>query len=164
MFLNVLTPIAVAAAMILPVGGPENTPENPTENIVEVASNADAFSTLVTAVKAAGLVETLSGEGPFTVFAPTNEAFARIPQADLEALLADKEALTAVLTYHVVPGKVMAGDVVNLTSATTVNGQDLEISIRDGQVMVDGATVISTNIEATNGVIHVIDRVILPDM
>jgi len=164
MFVNILTPIAVAAAMILPGTGPETPPENPTQNIVEVASNADAFSTLVTAVKAAGLVETLSSGGPFTVFAPTNEAFARIPKADLEALLADKEALTAVLTYHVVPGKVMAKDVVNLSSATTVNGQDIEIKAWDGKVMIDGATVTSTDIEATNGVIHVIDRVILPDM
>jgi len=103
-------------------------------------------------------------EGPFTVFAPTDEAFAAIPQADLEALLADKEALTAVLTYHVVPGKVMASDVVGLSSATTVNGQTVDIQVNDGTVMIDGARVLTTDIEASNGVIHVIDKVILPDM
>lgn len=165
MFLNALTPIAMAAAMILPAAEVEEKPaDNPTMNIVELAVSAGSFNTLVAAVQAAGLVETLSGEGPFTVFAPTDEAFARIPQADLEALLADKEALTAVLTYHVVPGKVMAEDVVNLSSATTANGQDLEIQVRDGKVMIDGATVVTADIEATNGVIHVIDEVILPDM
>jgi len=165
MILNVLTPIALAAAMMVPSTEAVPTPaENPTQNIVEIAAGAGSFNTLVTAVQAAGLVETLSGDGPFTVFAPTDEAFAKIPQADLEALLADKEALTAVLTYHVVPGKVMAQDVVNLSSATTVNGQDLEIKVWDGKVMIDGATVLSTDIEATNGVIHVIDQVILPEM
>jgi uncharacterized surface protein with fasciclin (FAS1) repeats len=133
-------------------------------NIVEIASSAGSFNTLVTAVKAAGLVETLSGEGPFTVFAPTDEAFAQIPQDQLEALLADKEALTAVLTYHVVPGKVMASDVVGLTSAETVNGQSLNIHVMDGKVMIDDAQVVTTDIEATNGVIHVIDKVILPEM
>jgi len=133
-------------------------------NIVELAVSAGSFNTLVAAVKAAGLVETLSGEGPFTVFAPTDEAFAQIPEADLQALLADKAALTAVLTYHVVPGKVLAEDVVNLSSAKTVNGQSVQIKVWEGNVMVDGATVVSTDIEATNGVIHVIDKVILPKM
>ncbi len=115
-------------------------------------------------MKAAGLVETLSGDGPFTVFAPTDEAFAQIPQADLEALLADKEALTAVLTYHVVAGSVFAKDVMGLSSAETVNGQSVDIKVWDGKVMIDGATVLTTDIEATNGVIHVIDQVILPKM
>ena len=164
MFLNILTPIALATAMVLPVEGPEAVAENPDQNIVEIAAGNDSFSTLVAAVKAAGLVETLSSEGPFTVFAPTDEAFARIPEADLNALLADKDALTAVLTYHVVPGRVMASEVVGLSSATTVNGQDVDIEVRSGSVLVDGATVVSPDIEATNGVIHVIDRVILPDM
>ena len=118
----------------------------------------------VQAVQAADLVETLSGEGPFTVFAPTDEAFAQIPAEDLNALLADKAALTSVLTYHVVSGKVMAADVVNLTSAQTVNGQSLEIKVMDGKVWVDGAEVVTTDIEATNGVIHVINKVILPEM
>ena len=164
MSLNILTPITMAAAMLIPTAEVETPAENPTQNIVEIAVGAGTFNTLVAAVQAAGLVETLSGEGPFTVFAPTDEAFAQIPEADLQALLADKEALTAVLTYHVVPGKVMAADVVNLSSATTVNGQDVQIKVREGKVMIDGATVVSTDIEATNGVIHVIDQVILPKM
>ena len=130
-------------------------------DIVEVAVGAGSFETLVTAVKAAGLVETLQGEGPFTVFAPTDEAFAKIPQDQLEALLEDKEALTAVLTYHVVPGKVMAADVVGLTSATTVQGSNITIDTSDG-VKVDGANVVTTDVEASNGVIHVIDAVIMP--
>jgi uncharacterized surface protein with fasciclin (FAS1) repeats len=130
-------------------------------NIVEVAVGAGSFETLVTAVKAAGLVETLQGEGPFTVFAPTDEAFAKIPTDQLDALLADKEALTAVLTYHVVPGKVMAADVVGMDSATTVQGGSITIDTSDG-VKVDGANVVKTDIEASNGVIHVIDAVIMP--
>ncbi|PKM30022.1 MAG: fasciclin [Gammaproteobacteria bacterium HGW-Gammaproteobacteria-11] len=132
-------------------------------DIVDTAIAAGSFSTLVTAVQAAGLVDTLKGEGPFTVFAPTDEAFAKIPQADLEALLADKEKLTAVLTYHVVAGKVMAADVVNLTSAETVQGSALTIDTTDG-VKVDAANVTATDIEASNGVIHVIDMVLMPGM
>jgi len=131
-------------------------------DIVETAVAAGDFNTLVTAVQAAGLVETLKGEGPFTVFAPTDEAFAKIPEADLNALLADKEKLTAVLTYHVVPGKVMAADVVGLDRATTVQGSEIEISASDSGVKVDGANVIVTDVETSNGVIHVIDAVILP--
>ena len=130
-------------------------------DIVDVAVGAGSFETLVAAIKAAGLVETLQGEGPFTVFAPTDEAFAAIPQQDLEALLADKQALTAVLTYHVVPGKVMAADVMNLDSATTVQGGTITIDTSDG-VKVDGANVVQTDIQASNGVIHVIDAVIMP--
>jgi len=103
----------------------------------------------------------LKGAGPFTVFAPTDEAFAKVPKETLQALLADKEALTKVLTYHVVPGKVMAADVVNLASAETVQGQSITINTSNG-VMVDGANVIATDIETSNGVIHVIDSVILP--
>ena len=163
MIMNILTQVAIAASLF--VGGPvAEKADDPSMNIVEVAVDAGSFSTLVSAVQAAGLVETLSGEGPFTVFAPTDEAFARIPEADLEALLADKEALTAVLTYHVVPGEVYASDVMELSSAQTVNGQSVQIRTMDGKVMVDGATVVSADIEASNGVIHVIDRVILPDM
>ena len=165
MVLNILSSTAIAAALLL--NGPNAVAEkagDPTMNIVETASSAGSFNTLVAAVEAAGLVETLSGPGPFTVFAPTDEAFAQIPQEDLKALLADKEALTAVLTYHVVPGKVMASDVVELDSATTVNGQTLKIQVKDGTVMIDGAKVLTTDVEASNGVIHVIDKVILPDM
>ena len=136
----------------------------PAVDIVETARAAGSFNTLLTAVEAAGLVDVLKGEGPFTVFAPTDEAFAKIPADQLNALLADKEALKAVLLYHVVPGAVKSGDVVNLTSATTVNGQDVSISVSDGTVMVDEATVTSVDIEASNGIIHVIDSVILPQM
>ena len=161
MFLNILSAALVAGSLVLSGPAVENRHEQ-TSNIVEVAISAGSFNTLVAALQAAGLVEVLSGEGPFTVFAPTDEAFAQIPEADLNALLADKEALTAVLTYHVVAGRVLAKDVVNLTSAQTVNGQSVEISVKDGKVMVDGATVVATDIEATNGVIHVIDKVILP--
>ncbi|MCW8948341.1 MAG: fasciclin domain-containing protein [Sedimenticola sp.] len=125
------------------------------------AISAGNFNTLVTAVKQAGLVETLKGEGPFTVFAPTDEAFAKIPAETLNALLADKAALTKVLTYHVVAGKVMASDVVQLASAETVQGQSVRINSANG-VMVDNANVIMTDIETSNGVIHVIDSVILP--
>ena len=132
------------------------------KDIVDTAIGAGSFNTLVTAVQAAGLVETLKGEGPFTVFAPTDAAFAAIPEADLNALLADKEQLTAVLTYHVVAGKVMAADVVGLDSATTVQGSDIDITVTDAGVKVDNANVVQTDIETSNGVIHVIDAVILP--
>jgi len=132
------------------------------KNIVETAVAAGQFETLVTAVQEAGLVETLSGEGPFTVFAPNDAAFAKIPSEDLNALIADKDALTNVLTYHVVAGKVMAADVVNLSEAETVQGSTVDITVENGEVMVDGAKVIATDIETSNGVIHVIDSVIMP--
>ena len=130
-------------------------------DIVDTAVAAGSFNTLVTAVKAAGLVETLKSAGPFTVFAPTDEAFAKIPADTLNAVLADKDKLTAILTYHVVAGKVLAADVVNLTSAKTVQGGEIAISV-DGGVKVDGANVIKTDIVCDNGVIHVIDSVIMP--
>lgn len=132
------------------------------KTIVETAQEAGQFSTLLAAVAAAGLVDVLSGEGPFTVFAPTDEAFGAIPADQLSALLEDTETLTAILTYHVVSGKVMAADVVNLTSATTVQGSDVTITVSDSGVQVDGANVIATDIQASNGVIHVIDAVITP--
>ena len=132
------------------------------KDIVDTAIAAGDFTTLVTAVQAAGLVETLKSEGPFTVFAPTDAAFAAIPEADLNALLADKKKLAAVLTYHVVPGKVMAADVVNIKSATTVQGSDIDINTGGKGVMVDNANVVATDIETSNGVIHVIDAVIMP--
>ncbi len=131
-------------------------------DVIDTAVAAGDFSTLVTAIKAAGLVETLKGDGPFTVFAPTDEAFKKIPEAQLAALLNDKAALTKVLTYHVVPGKVMAADVVKLESAATVEGQSVKISSSDG-VKVDNANVVKTDITASNGVIHVIDTVIMPN-
>lgn len=132
-------------------------------DIVDIAINAGSFDTLVAAVKAAGLVETLKGEGPFTVFAPTDEAFAKIPKAKLDALLADKDALTAVLTYHVVPGKIMSSDLIEkrLVSAKTVQGQAVDIDARTN-VKVNNANVVKADIVGTNGVIHVIDSVILP--
>lgn len=133
-------------------------------NIVETANDAGDFTTLVAAIEAAGLVETLSGEGPFTVFAPTDEAFAALPEGTVEGLLADTEALTAVLTYHVVPGEVMSGDLSDGMTATTVNGADVTISIDGDTVMINDATVTEADIEASNGVIHVIDSVILPPM
>jgi len=132
------------------------------KDIVDTAIAAGSFKTLVTAVQAADLVETLKGKGPFTVFAPTDEAFAKIPSAKLEALLKDKTALTSVLTYHVVPGKVMAADVVKLSTAKTVQGKSINIVAKDGKVMINGANVVRTDIVCGNGVIHVIDAVILP--
>jgi uncharacterized surface protein with fasciclin (FAS1) repeats len=133
-------------------------------DIVDTAVSAGSFNTLVTAVKAADLVETLKGEGPFTVFAPTDDAFAKLPEGTVENLLKpeNKAKLQAVLTYHVVAGKVMAADVLGLSSAKTVNGQEVSIQVEDGTVMVDNAKVIKTDIVCSNGVIHVIDAVILP--
>jgi len=130
-------------------------------DIVDTAKSAGSFNTLVTAVQAAGLVDTLKGPGPFTVFAPTDEAFAKIPKAKLDALLKDKAALTKVLTYHVVPGKVMAAD-VKPGKVKTVQGESLTAAAKDGKVMVDKAHVTKTDIAADNGVIHVIDTVVMP--
>ena len=137
----------------------------PEKDIVDTAVGAGSFNTLVAAVKAAGLVETLKGKGPFTVFAPTDEAFAKLPKGTVENLLKpeNKATLQAILTYHVVPGAVKAADVVKLTGATTVQGQNVDIKVADGKVMVDGATVVKTDIETSNGIIHVIDSVILPN-
>jgi uncharacterized surface protein with fasciclin (FAS1) repeats len=134
------------------------------KDIVDTAVAAGSFKTLVTAIKAAGLVETLKGKGPFTVFAPTDEAFAKLPAGTLDNLLKpeNKEKLKGILTYHVVPGKVMAKDVVALKEAKTVNGQMLTITVKDGKVMVDQANVVKTDVAASNGVIHVIDAVVMP--
>ncbi len=131
------------------------------KNIVEIATEAGSFKTLLKAAQAAGLVDTLSKGGPFTVFAPSDEAFAKLPAGTLESLLKDKKKLAAVLTYHVIPGKVMAKDVVKLKKAKTVQGQEITIDTKAG-VKVDNAKVVKTDIEASNGVIHVIDAVILP--
>ena len=133
------------------------------KDIVDTAVAAGQFKTLAAALQAAGLVDTLKGAGPFTVFAPTDEAFAKIPKADLDALLKDKAKLTKVLTYHVVPGKVMAADVVKLKEAKTVEGSMVKIDTTSG-VKVDNAKVVKTDIAASNGVIHVIDTVIMPKM
>ena len=131
------------------------------KDIVDTAVSAGSFNTLAKALTEANLVDTLKGEGPFTVFAPTDEAFAKLPEDQLASILADKELLTAILTYHVVPGKVMAADVAAIDSATTVQGQSVSINTDSG-VKVDAATVIQADIEASNGVIHVIDTVLVP--
>ena len=133
-------------------------------DIVETAVSAGSFNTLVAAVKAAGLVEVLQGDGPFTVFAPTDEAFAKIPQEKIASLLKpeNKGLLTSILTYHVVPGKVTAEQVVKLSNATSVNGQRVDIKTEGGKVFIDGAQVITADIACSNGVIHVIDSVIMP--
>lgn len=135
------------------------------QDIVDTAASAGSFNTLVAAVQAADLTDTLKGDGPYTVFAPTDEAFAKLPPGTLEDLLKpeNKDRLQAILTYHVVPGKVMAKDVTMLTSATTANGQNLSIDTSGGNVMVDNAKVVKADIICSNGVIHVIDTVVLPN-
>ncbi len=136
-----------------------------TDDIVDTAVKAGQFETLVAAVQAAGLVDVLKGDGPFTVFAPTDEAFAKLPEGTVASLLEpeNRDRLIAILTYHVVPGRVAAADVVKLDRATTVQGGMVRISVDDGVVKVDDATVVTGDIEASNGIIHVIDRVILPE-
>lgn len=157
------TLLAIIAAMILtlamnikPVSAGEKM------DIVDTAVAAGSFDTLVTAVKAAGLVDTLKGEGPFTVFAPTDEAFAQVPEDQLNALLEDKEALQRVLTYHVVLGRLMAAEVMKRDSVETLQGQALTIEAAS-EVKVNNAQVIKTDIETSNGVIHVIDAVLMPN-
>jgi len=158
---TLMSSMAVVALLTAPVQA-QDTPKD----IVDTAVAAGSFSTLVAAVQAAGLVETLKGEGPFTVFAPTDEAFAKLPAGTLEELLKpeNKAKLQAILTYHVVAGRVLASDVVGMKSASTVQGQQLSITVADGKVKIDDATVVSTDIMTSNGVIHVIDTVVLPDM
>jgi uncharacterized surface protein with fasciclin (FAS1) repeats len=148
----------VASALTLGVIG---TAAAAGKDVVDTAVAAGNFKTLATALKEAGLIETLKGKGPFTVFAPTDEAFAKVPKADLDALLKDKAALTKVLTYHVVPGKVMAKD-VKPGAVKTVQGGSITVKAEGGKVMVDSANVTKTDIAASNGVIHVIDSVIMP--
>ena len=151
----------VATSSFLGVAHAE--PNEKAKDIVAVASSNGSFNTLVAAVKAAGLVETLQGPGPFTVFAPTDEAFAKLPKGTVEDLLKpeNKEKLIAILTYHVVAGKVMAADVKTM-KAKTVNGKELDVKVTDGVVTVDNAKVVKTDVAASNGVIHVIDSVVLP--
>lgn len=150
----------VGMALVLSAAQAQET--KPTKDIVETAVAAGTFKTLVAAVQAAGLAETLKGKGPFTVFAPTDEAFAKLPPGTVEALLKDKAKLAAILTYHVVPGDVRAAQAMKLSSAKTVNGQSLKIATKDGSVMIDNAKVVKADIATTNGVIHVIDTVVLP--
>lgn len=156
--LLVLGSLALAA---LGLTSAQNTTANQT--IAQIVETNPNFSTLLAALKAADLVKTLSGPGPFTVFAPTNQAFAKIPKADLDKLLADKAALTKVLTYHVVAGRVPSSEVVKLKEAKTVQGQSVSIAVSDGSVILNGySKVTMVDIPASNGVIHVIDTVLLP--
>ena len=152
--------IAVIAALIFSI----TAAHGQDADIVDTAVGAGSFQTLTAALQAADLVDALKGPGPFTVFAPTDEAFAKLPEGTVESLLLpeNKATLTSILTYHVVAGSVLAADVVNLSSATTLNGASVEINVSDNGVMVGTAKVIQTDIIASNGVIHVIDAVILP--
>jgi len=154
--------VAAAAAVALTIGAVSARAAE--KDIVDTAVAAGQFSTLAAALGAAGLVDTLKGEGPFTVFAPTDDAFAKLPAGTVENLLKpeNKDQLTAILTYHVVAGKVMAADVVKLSDAETVNGKKVKISVEGDTVMVNDAKVVTADVAASNGVIHVIDTVILP--
>jgi len=170
------TPTAVPTNSVQPSASgaadpaPETSASQPTmaaetsQDIVDLAVADGRFTTLVAAVEAAGLVETLQSDGPFTVFAPTDDAFAQLPEGTVEALLEDIPALTDILLYHVVPGQVPAADVVHLDSADTVLGQPLTISVTDGQVMINDSMVVITDIPASNGLIHVVDTVLMPPM
>ncbi|GAA5436034.1 fasciclin domain-containing protein [Deinococcus sp. A31D244] len=151
---------ALALSSVAFAGGGSMVPSSNT--IAGIVANDPNFSTLLAAVQAAGLTETLNGTGPFTVFAPTNAAFAKIPKADLDALLNNPEQLKAVLLYHVVSGKVTAAQVMTMSSATTVNGADVTVSTSGGKVMINDSTVTKANVMARNGVIHVIDTVLMP--
>jgi len=155
---------AVMAVVVTCAVGTSVRAQAPSKDIVDTAVAAGSFKTLAAALQAAGLVDVLKGAGPFTVFAPTDAAFAKLPAGTVEELLKpeNKAQLVAVLTYHVVPGKVMAAQAATLSSAKTVNGAALAIHAMGGKVMIDGATVTSADIAATNGVIHVIDTVMLP--
>ena len=156
--------VVMAGALALAVGAGATVVRAQEKDIVDTAVAAGSFRTLAAALKAAGLVDTLKGKGPFTVFAPTDEAFAKLPAGTVENLLKpeNKAQLTAILTYHVVPGAVMASQVTSLKEAKTVNGQSVKISAMNGTVMIDKAHVTKTDIKASNGVIHVIDTVMLP--
>lgn len=156
---------AAVTALALAIGS-SSASRAADKDIVDTAVSAGQFQILVAAVEAAGLVDTLKGPGPFTVFAPTDAAFAKLPAGTIDMLLLpeNKQKLVAILTYHVVPGSVMAADVVKLTEATTVNGATLPIAVSGGTVMVGDAKVVATDIAASNGVIHVIDTVLIPPM
>ncbi|EWM23234.1 beta-ig-h3 fasciclin [Nannochloropsis gaditana] len=164
---SLLACAATASAFLLPT--PTTRPASAlfastvgAKDIVDTAVDAGSFKTLATALTAAGLVETLKGPGPFTVFAPTDEAFNKLEAATLNALLADKEKLTSILTYHVVSGRVPAADVLKLTSAKTVQGGDVAVAVSSTGVKVNNANVVATDVEASNGIIHIIDSVLIP--
>ena len=156
---NALLALAASTALAFPAFA-----DGHAADIVGTADAAGTFTTLLAAAEAAGLVETLQGDGPLTVFAPTDEAFAALPEGTVAGLLEDIPALTAILTYHVVAGSVMSGDLSDGMTAATVNGADITVSIDGSTVMINDATVVAADIEATNGVIHVIDSVLLPPM
>jgi uncharacterized surface protein with fasciclin (FAS1) repeats len=159
---TILAVLALALGSVTAVADHHGGNYGKSKNIIETARDAGQFNTLLAAIEAAGLTDALSGEGPFTVFAPTDEAFSAIPADQLAALLEDTETLTAILTYHVVSGAVQSADVVNLTSATTLQGSDVTIEANSYGVKIDGANVVAVDVEASNGVIHVIDAVITP--
>lgn len=154
----------LALLLTLSLGGSAWAGSKKEKDVVDTAVAAGSFKTLATALQAAGLVETLKGGGPFTVFAPTDEAFAKLPAGTVEDLLKpeNKDKLASILTYHVVAGNVMAADVVKLNEAKTVSGKEVKIKVEGGKVMVDNANVTQTDIKCSNGVIHVIDAVLLP--
>ncbi len=160
------TLIASAALAFAPLAlaGDHGNMYAKSETIVDIAAGNPDFSTLVAALKAADLVDTLSGDGPFTVFAPTNDAFAKLPEGTVESLLkpGNKDKLTAILTYHVAAGSVPAAEVVKLNSATTVQGSDVTVTVNGSKVAVNDANVVATDIKGSNGIIHVIDSVLLP--
>ena len=166
--IRIIAPVALIVGIAfstIATAGHHSVKKEQASDIVDVAVSAGQFTTLAAALEAAGLVATLKGEGPFTVFAPTDAAFEKLPAGTVDMLLKPEniDQLTAVLTYHVVPGNVMAADVVKLSGATTVNGADVTIAVVDGAVRIDNATVVKADIGASNGVIHVIDTVILPN-
>ena len=156
--------LSVLVATLLFTAFAHTNPHEMKKDIVDVAAENGSFTTLVPAVKAAGLVDTLKGDGPFTVFAPTDEAFAALPEGTVEMLLKpeNKDKLVAILTYHVVPGKIMAAEVMKLSSAETVQGEAVMVAIDDGNVMINKAKVVIPDVKASDGVIHVIDAVLLP--
>ena len=164
--MSLRTVAALASLVTLPaLASAQSSPTKKAPmNIVQIASEAGTFNTLVAAVKAAGLAETLQGPGPFTVFAPTDAAFSKLPAGTVESLLADPKKLASILTFHVVSGKVMSTDIVKANGArpTTVNGAPLDVVVRNGKVYVNGAQVVTADIVASNGVIHVIDTVLIP--
>jgi len=154
--------ILFLALSVISTNAQEMSKSKMSKDIVTTAVEAGSFKTLATALTEAGLIETLKGKGPFTVFAPTDEAFAKLPKGTVEGLLKDKEALKKILLYHVVSGEVMASDVVKLKDAQTVEGSKVMITVKDGKVMINNANVVKADVKASNGVIHVIDTVLLP--
>lgn len=164
MLKKLLTTISIVVASVAFIPASYANHHGEKKDIVDVAVENGSFNTLVAAVKAAGLVETLKGEGPFTVFAPTDAAFEKLPEGTVAMLLKpeNKDKLVSVLTYHVVAGKVMASDVVKVTSATTVQGQDVMVKVNGDKVMINDAHVVIADVKASNGVIHVIDTVLMP--